>query len=175
MFIHHWVTVMLIASSWYYGIMNIGALVMVVHDNSDVFLPAAKVSRWFKWNPLLENGLFIIFVLSWIVSRICLFAWKVIIPVFIYVPSAYSCHFDKVIWFVSGLLILFSLHLYWGQMILRIAIAGIMYSKLEDIRSSEDETIEEVIVHPEVFIDDNTENSNVNEMKIANNDTDKVE
>jgi len=156
MFIHHWVTVVLVGASWYWGIMNIGAVVMVAHDNSDIFLPIAKCSRWLQWNTL-KNVAFATFVCSWILSRICMFSWKVIIPVFMYAPTAYSCHYGKFVGFASLLLLLLILHLYWTYAIIGVAVQWICCgNSLEDSRS-DDEANEEIVILPEEFSSDETD------------------
>ena len=43
MFIHHWATIALISLSFMSGFCETGCLVMFLHDNGDVWLPAAKV------------------------------------------------------------------------------------------------------------------------------------
>merc|ERR1719295_534913 len=159
MFIHHWVTVVLVGASWYWGIMNIGAVVMVAHDNSDIFLPIAKCSRWLQWNTL-KNVAFATFVCSWILSRICMFSWKVIIPVFMYAPTAYSCHYGKFVGFASLLLLLLILHLYWTYTILGVFLQWLCCGdSVEDSRSDEDDT-EEYIILPEEFSSDDSETAN---------------
>ena len=175
MFIHHWVTVVLIASSWYWGIMNIGAVVMVVHDNADIFLPGAKCGRWLKWN-LMKNVSFVLFVSSWVISRIGLFSWKVIIPVFMYAPTAYSCHYSKFVWFASLLLVLLFLHFYWAYLILGVAIQWVFCgTKVEDTRSDSDvDNKEEIIIAPEEFsaADDDDQEPKINiAMDISNDNT----
>merc|ERR1712012_176610 len=153
MFIHHWVTAMLIGASWYWGLMNIGSVVMVAHDNSDIFLPLAKVGKWCRCNAIKNLG-FVLFVLSWIISRIGIFSWKVIVPMFQYAPTAYSCHYGKFVAFATGLLILLSLHIFWMYNIFSIAFQWICLGQSVEDNRSDDEDAEEIIILPEEFSDE---------------------
>merc|ERR1719203_1387449 len=155
MFIHHWVTVMLVGASWYWGLMNIGSVVMVAHDNSDIFLPLAKLGRWARCN-MIKNVGFVLFICSWIISRIGLFTWKVIIPVFRYAPTAYSCHYGKFLCFACGLLVLLCLHIFWMYTIFSVAFQWICFGvSVEDTRSDEEDG-EEFIILPEEFSDEDS-------------------
>eukprot|EP01083_Nonionella_stella_P201584 737363_1 len=178
MFIHHWVTVVLIASSWYWGIMTIGSVVMVVHDNADIFLPLAKLGRWLKWT-YMKNISFVLFVTCWIGSRIILFSWKIIIPVFLYAPSAYSCHYDKFVFFAVLLVILLCLHFYWAYAILSVAFSWICGKQsVEDVRSDTEIDQEEIIIRPEEFSSDEDKidiESNEKNKFIINNMSYKIE
>eukprot|EP01083_Nonionella_stella_P068147 180737_1 len=151
MFVHHWVTVCLITTSWYWGIMNNGAVVMVVHDNADAFLPVAKIGRWLKIS-VIKNVGFVLFVMCWIVSRIGLFTWVSIIPLFKYAPIVYSCHHSKVVWFIGLELVLLTLHLYWAKSILSVAVQWLCCgTSVEDTRSDTEEDSAEIIIEPEEF------------------------
>ena len=154
MFVHHWVTVVLIFASWYWGLMNVGALVMVCHDNADIFLPFSKLGRWARFD-MVTNINFGLFVLSWIFSRIMLFGWKVIIPVYIYARVAYSCHYWKWVFFTALLTILLSLHIYWFRLIGKVAIDALCFNKeVEDTRSTDEED-NEIIIDPQEFAYEN--------------------
>jgi len=134
MVIHHWVTVTLIVASWWTGVMQIGALVMVCHDNADIFLPAAKISRYEK-NIFLTNIFFVLFLICWITSRIGLFSWKVVFPVLFQAYPTYTCHLYYG-FFAALLCVLLLLHFYWLRMILKIAYNALFSSKiLNDNRS----------------------------------------
>lgn len=128
MVVHHWVTVILILASWWTGVMQIGAIVMVCHDNADIFLPAAKIARYEK-NALLTNMWFGCFLLCWLFSRIGLFSWKVVYPVLFQAHPTYTCHIYY--YFFSALLcILLLLHFYWLRMILGVAYTALFVSKM---------------------------------------------
>merc|ERR1712228_47878 len=106
-----------------------------------------------------EKFFFVIFVICWFGSRVILFSWKVIVPVFVYAPSAYSCHFGKFMGFASGLVILLCLHIYWSTTILKVAMVWIcLGSSIEDSRS-DDEDEQEIIILPEEFSDNDEEES----------------
>jgi len=135
MVIHHWVTVVLIVASWWTGVMQIGALVMVCHDNADIFLPAAKIARYEK-NVFFTNILFALFLLCWIMSRIGLFSWKVVYPVLFEAYPTYTCN-TYYGFFAALLCVLLLLHFYWLRMILRIAYTALFVSKVVNDNRSE--------------------------------------
>jgi len=77
LFLHHWATITLICLSWIGGYLQVGTVVMVLHDNIDVILPLAKICRYLGWNTL-KDVLFVLFVASWIVCRNFLFSYMCI-------------------------------------------------------------------------------------------------
>ena len=133
MTVHHWVTLGLIAGSMYYGLAEIGSIVMVCHDNADALLSFAKVFGFEKFEKP-KNVFFVFFLLSWIICRIGLFSTKVIIPLILYAAPMYTCHSAYYV-FVVALLILLTLHLYWLSMIVNVAVAKLNGGKLTDTRS----------------------------------------
>ena len=91
MVVHHWVTVLLIVCSWFWGAMPFGAVVMVCHDNADFFLAAAKITRYHNW--LLAADInFGLFFISWIGCRMILYTIKVVWPITFYRGVTHSCN-----------------------------------------------------------------------------------
>eukprot|EP00484_Ammonia_sp_Unknown_P028315 CAMPEP_0197027570 /NCGR_PEP_ID=MMETSP1384-20130603/7446_1 /TAXON_ID=29189 /ORGANISM="Ammonia sp." /LENGTH=386 /DNA_ID=CAMNT_0042456431 /DNA_START=60 /DNA_END=1220 /DNA_ORIENTATION=+ len=138
MCIHHWVTILLIVGSWHIGVMQTGCVVMFCHDNSDVLLAASKLCVYNKWK-WPAKILFASFVLSWIVSRICVYSWKVIYSLIFQGAGLYDCHWAYPP-FVAGLCILLLLHFYWLRMILAMACKSLCgRSEVADTRSDSDD------------------------------------
>jgi len=54
------------------SLTKVGAVVFLCHDVNDIFLEAAKMGRYVKWRTL-PNVMFVIFVVSWIASRLVIF------------------------------------------------------------------------------------------------------
>lgn len=148
MFIHHSVTIGLLFASWFYGIMTFGALVMVCHDNADVFLPLAKCCRWLKLD-MATNVAYVLFTLLWVASRIVLFSWKVLIPLVMYGYPAFCCHLTHYFAFVFGLFCLLFLHLYWTKFIAPVFFKYLFVKghHVQDVRSSDSDYDSDIEPH----------------------------
>lgn len=69
MFIHHMVTLLLMSLSWVCNLHRVGSLVLVVHDCADIFLEAAKLTKYAKYQKVCD-AIFAIFTVVWIVTRL---------------------------------------------------------------------------------------------------------
>jgi len=69
MFIHHMVTLLLMSLSWVCNLHRVGSLVLVVHDCADIFLEAAKLTKYANYQKLCD-AIFAIFTVVWIVTRL---------------------------------------------------------------------------------------------------------
>ncbi|XP_073308407.1 ceramide synthase LOH2-like [Primulina huaijiensis] len=142
---HHAVTVILIAYSYMTSFFRIGAVILALHDASDVFLEAAKVFKYSE-NELGASICFGFFALSWLVLRLIIFPFWVIRS-----SSYYSCEFLRLsepymmmiyYAFNTMLLTLLALHIYWWILIWSMITRQLKNKGKvgEDIRSdSEDE------------------------------------
>uniref|UniRef100_A0A3Q3XPZ9 TLC domain-containing protein n=1 Tax=Mola mola TaxID=94237 RepID=A0A3Q3XPZ9_MOLML len=144
MLVHHLATIMLITFSYANNMIRAGTLVMCLHDASDVFLEAAKLANYAKYQKLCD-GLFVLFSISfflarlvfypfWVVNSVLFESWEIIGPY-------------RAWWLLNGLLlVLQALHIIWFYLIARIAIKAIFKGKVakddrSDIESSSDEEI----------------------------------
>uniref|UniRef100_UPI003AAF692E ceramide synthase 5-like isoform X2 n=1 Tax=Centroberyx gerrardi TaxID=166262 RepID=UPI003AAF692E len=150
MLVHHLATITLITFSYANNMLRAGTLVMCVHDASDIFLEAAKLANYAKYQRLCD-GLFVVFSISffftrlviypfWIVNSVLFESWEIIGP--------YQSW-----WLLNGLLlVLQALHVIWFYLIACIAIKAIFKGKVglvvclsvskddrSDIESSSDE------------------------------------
>ncbi|KAL2490763.1 LAG1 longevity assurance2 [Abeliophyllum distichum] len=142
---HHVVTVILIAYSYMARFSRIGAVILALHDASDVFLEAAKVFKYSE-NELGASVCFGMFAISWFTLRLVFFPFWVIQS-----SSYYLCEvlnlsepYHMAIYYVFNtmLLMLLVFHVYWW-----ILICSMIRRQLknrgkvgEDIRSdSEDD------------------------------------
>ena len=133
MLIHHLVTIMLLVFSWTVNFVRMGTLVLVIHDFADVPLEAAKLCRYLKVSPLVSNSIFGFFALYWIVSRLGVLPYRVIIHTLYY--ALVHIEFWPVYWIFNALLIILQiLHVIWTFMILRIVYNTIHDTKAKDIR-----------------------------------------
>ncbi len=89
MMAHHFITVFLMGTSYYYNFTRVGCLIMVLMDFCDIFLPVrifrpfivagfhisqmAKMLRYLEVTQVVCDTLFAWFMLSWFVTRHVLF------------------------------------------------------------------------------------------------------
>ncbi|XP_049806568.1 ceramide synthase 6 isoform X1 [Schistocerca nitens] len=147
MFIHHIATISLMSFSWMCNLHRIGTLVLLVHDCADNLLEAAKLAKYANYQKLCD-GLFIIFTITWIVSRLGVYPFWVIrsithdAPVIVALFPAYYI-------FNSLLILLLGLHCIWTYFILKIAFKSLQAGQMEgDIRSSSsDDSLSEDLDH----------------------------
>ncbi|KAI3445985.1 hypothetical protein Pfo_002650 [Paulownia fortunei] len=142
---HHVVTVILLAYSYITRFFRIGAVILALHDASDVFLEAAKVFKY-SGKELGASLCFGLFAFSWLVLRLIFFPFWVIRS-----SSYYSCQvlhlsepYHKGLYYVFNMMLLTLLvfHIYWWKLICAMIIRQLKSrGKVgEDIRSdSEDD------------------------------------
>ncbi|XP_078484247.1 transcription factor protein [Ciona intestinalis] len=117
MCIHHFATILLICFSYSINMLNIGMLIMQLHDFSDVFLEASKIAKYLKHDVLATAGLVcfsltftlarIVYFPFWVLNSIYFDAWEVVGPF----PSWYI--------FCVWLSLLQFLHIYWCSFIVK--------------------------------------------------------
>jgi len=140
MFIHHITTISLLAFSWTCNLTRCGALVLVVHDFADIFLEAAKMCNYTKYNKACDI-IFGIFTVAWIVTRLGLFPTWILYSTTIEAPQIVEMF--PAYYIFNGLLsILLVLHTIWTFFILKIVVNAI-YSdpdgEMKDTRSDSSE------------------------------------
>lgn len=141
---HHIITIFLISYSYITSFFRIGAVVLALHDASDVFLEAAKVFKY-SGKELGASVLFGCFAISWVILRLFFFPF--------YVIRTTSYDFIKVLMvsddsngtqyyvYNTMLMTLLIFHIYWWIMI-SLMIRRQLKNKGqvgEDIRSDSDE------------------------------------
>ncbi|XP_037539869.1 ceramide synthase 5 [Nematolebias whitei] len=144
MFVHHLATILLITFSYGNNMLKAGSLVMCVHDASDVFLEAAKLANYAKYQKLCD-ALFVLFSVIFFLTRLVIFPFWIV----------YSVLFDsweiigpyRAWWLLNGLLLVLQvLHIIWFYLITGIAIKAIFKGKVSkddrsDVESSSDEEL----------------------------------
>ena len=76
MFLHHVVTIGLILFSYLCNFVRIGTLVLILHDTTDFWLELAKMGTYApRLQPICDLS-FIIFAVSWFVTRLVAFPLK---------------------------------------------------------------------------------------------------
>ncbi|CAG0897806.1 unnamed protein product [Darwinula stevensoni] len=120
---HHVVTISLLMGSWINGATRVGSLILLVHDCADVFLECGKLMKYFHISEKIIHTVFVMFLVTWVLTRIIYFPLYIIIPITQGLldwdrERHGSCFASNVI--VILLWSLFGLHLYWTVLILQI-------------------------------------------------------
>ncbi|CAN9515498.1 unnamed protein product [Ophioblennius macclurei] len=142
MLVHHLATIILITFSYANNMLRAGTLVMCVHDSSDIFLEAAKLANYAKYQRLCD-GLFVVFSISFFITRLIIFPFWIIHSVLIESWEIVGPYHSW--WMFNGLLVVLqTLHIIWFYLIARIAIKAIFKGKVSkdersDIESSSDD------------------------------------
>lgn len=118
MFVHHIVTLLLLSLSWICNLHRVGSLVLVIHDCADIFLEAAKITKYANYQKLCD-GIFAVFTLIWIITRLGFFP-RIIYSTSMEAPRIVPM-FPAYFIFNSLLILLLCLHVAWTYLILKIA------------------------------------------------------
>ncbi len=81
MTLHHVLVILLMTFSYLGNFVRIGALALMSHDVTHVFLEMSKMSNYLKWYSL-SDLLFASFALSWVYARLWWFSTEVVLPAF---------------------------------------------------------------------------------------------
>lgn len=137
MLVHHMCTLCLIGFSYSYNFLRYGVFLMILHDIADPWMEAAKISVY-SGHQTLGNILFLIFTLAFIIPRVFVYVFLVLIPGYFFLWE-YASFILVPIW--SLLLGLFLLNLYWSTLILRMLFGFLFKGAVEkDIRDIEKPT-----------------------------------
>lgn len=155
MFTHHIVTCALIIGSYYYYYTRVGHVILILMDVVDIQLSLAKIFNYLDWRRTTDS-LFIIFMLSWMVSRHGFFNYILytamtsaikLIPLQCYYDASgvlVRCFTPTVHWTLVGLLcILQVITLFWFVMIVRVAVNVVTGNSASDTRSDSEDTEDE--------------------------------
>ncbi|XP_059622699.1 ceramide synthase 6 [Phlebotomus argentipes] len=134
MFVHHMVTLLLLGLSWVCNMHRVGSLVLAVHDCADIFLEAAKLTKYANYQKVCDT-IFAIFTVVWIVTRLGFFP-RILYNTSVEAPRILPM-FPAYYIFNSLLILLLILHVVWTYLILQIAYRAVQSGQMEgDIRSS---------------------------------------
>lgn len=138
MLVHHVITISLLAFSYACNLTRIGTLVLVIHDIADIPLEAAKMAKYVNKQRLCDS-LFGFFTLTWFITRLGVYPYKIIYSTLIEAPTIVPMF--PAYYIFNGLLIgLQVLHVIWSYMILRLALHALASGKLDkDVRSDDSE------------------------------------
>jgi len=135
---HHIVTIALVLLSYLTGYVAGGLAVLACHDFNDIVFEAAKTCVYRK-QERWATGLFAAFMLSWIVTRLYLFPFKVMYSLRYDAPKFIPVHPVTVVCFWL-MVFLVCLHWYWFSLIARMAWKMLFTAdaKVSDSREHDD-------------------------------------
>uniref|UniRef100_A0A914DLZ3 TLC domain-containing protein n=1 Tax=Acrobeloides nanus TaxID=290746 RepID=A0A914DLZ3_9BILA len=152
--LHHIITIGLLSASWTINFVRVGTLILLSHDVADIALEFGKLVKYTKRYHGLTNIIFVLFLLSWFVTRLGYFPFVLLWSAFTDAPrliqpdykiwSFQIPHVPRII--IILLLLLLFLHIFWTVLILRIVVRTVQSGEeCSDVRSdSEEEPSEEV-------------------------------
>ena len=122
---------------------RVGVMVFLCHDVNDIFLEAAKLARYAR-TQTAPTALFVLFALSWFVSRLFYFPKYIIASVWVdpveLVAKPNNIDTQPHWGFLVGLLcFLLVLHAYWSVLILRVIARNLREGQPDDVRESDSE------------------------------------
>eukprot|EP01061_Rhynchopus_euleeides_P015713 TRINITY_DN2673_c0_g1_i1.p1 TRINITY_DN2673_c0_g1~~TRINITY_DN2673_c0_g1_i1.p1 ORF type:complete len:347 (+),score=163.07 TRINITY_DN2673_c0_g1_i1:74-1042(+) len=149
MMVHHVVTSVLVAISYWCDFLCIGVVIMLLFDPADVPLHCAKLFKYVSeaypagtagktYNQMVADRLFESFVVVFVLTRIVLFPYTV-----------WSCVAESTSLGVEGnvcialLVVLQLLQWMWLWMIIKAVINMVRKGKIEDVRSDSEDEAEE--------------------------------
>lgn len=137
MFAHHVVTIFLISMSWFIN-LKFGALVLLLHDASDIGVDLLKMSnhagRGSESGGLpITEAIFISALLVWIYLRLWVYPTKLLTSAFF--ESVVVCEDVGVNCSVMrlALVLLQIMHVWWTYLLLRILVRGITHDAGRDV------------------------------------------
>ncbi|OAG29288.1 ceramide synthetase [Nematocida displodere] len=128
---HHFETLVLMGFSYHYNFLRYGAYLMLLHDISDPWMDSAKLAVYMGYQGV-GDCLFVVFTLMFIVPRIAIYPFMVLIPGY-----GFLWEFgNKLLVPIWGLLVgVFLLNAYWAVLILRMLADFLTKGRVErDIR-----------------------------------------
>ncbi|XP_074157705.1 ceramide synthase 4-like isoform X2 [Sminthopsis crassicaudata] len=136
--IHHVVTITLLFFSYSANFMHIGALVLLLHDVSDIFMEACKMLIYANWSQA-RDIMFILFAVVFFISRLIFFPIKVLYTTYYTFLTNYKAFLG--FYFANTLLtVLQILNIFWFFLILRMFYKLLSMGQVKnDVRSDIEE------------------------------------
>mmetsp|Transcript_21780 Transcript_21780/g.26458 ORF Transcript_21780/g.26458 Transcript_21780/m.26458 type:complete len:383 (+) Transcript_21780:309-1457(+) len=128
---HHLVAVLLIGLSYIGNFTRMGALCLLYHDVTDLFLESTKILNYLRWTSL-SNLAFFGLVSCWGYARLYKFATVIIYSV-MYEAVEADVFGSSYPYFLGGLLVIFCLNVYWFHAISQMAYR-VLWGGTEKVR-----------------------------------------
>lgn len=131
MFLHHYITLILIVFSYASNFSRAGGMVLFVHDWSEVFVALCRIFVDLKFGEPITMGAFVVMLISWAISRCYIYPKDVILGIQ-YSGSKYNVHYNN--YFMILLLwMLWVLHVYWLCLFSKMAYHLIVHKEAKDM------------------------------------------
>lgn len=131
MFTHHVVTLLLLLTSYHRDVLRAGVVTIAIHEISDPPMELCKLARYVSYTAV-TNVLFFCFMTIFIVARIGIFTFWIVLPWTFFVPQQ---NFDIVLYstlpMIYGLVVM---HVMWSYTLVKMAIGAATGTKLRDPR-----------------------------------------
>jgi len=148
MILHHVTTISLIVLSYLTNYTRVGTSILLLHDLADVFLESAKIfnyssnAKGHEWAKHVCDVLFIIFAVTFFVTRLIIYPRYIIYSVLFEAPNEFGVEWVG-FWVFAGLLVILQgLHIFWfyliGRMIHRLITTGIEKDERSDDEGEDD-------------------------------------
>jgi len=146
MMVHHAVTISLLIISFLTNFFRVGVVILLIHDVSDILLETAKVlnytakplsHQWMK--PIIADGAFVVFAVTFIVTRLVIYPGFVLKSVFGDGYQEFKVGWLGAYIYSTLLLSLQALHIFWTYLIVKMIVRLVVWGIVEDVRSEEEE------------------------------------
>ncbi|XP_028398544.1 ceramide synthase 5-like [Dendronephthya gigantea] len=140
--IHHVVTISLMLFSYSCNFVRVGAVILLVHDVSDVILECGKVCKYLCGVLDIQkfcDVIFGVFAVVFFISRLIIFPWWVLRSVYLEAPISFGGTMPMYYCFMGLLLTLQAMHIFWFYLIARMAYSFLIKGKVENDARSETE------------------------------------
>lgn len=149
MIFHHFVTILLLVTSYLNNYTRIGASILLIHDIPDILLEGAKCLNYTAkakgnaWLQPIVDGIFVIFMLTFFVTRLMIFPKQILYSVVVDGIEYFGCDWFGCYFFIGLLSALQCLHIFWFYLIARMAYRLVVVGEVEkDVRSDDEDDME---------------------------------
>ncbi|KAJ3037041.1 sphingosine N-acyltransferase lag1 [Rhizophlyctis rosea] len=152
--IHHVLTIALVVASYMMNFTRMGHVTMTLMDVADIWLPAAKVTKYAPNLSHLSTPIFGIFTLSWFITRhyhVILLLHSIIVDPFLHISPKYrffdpwgtGAWWSYNVWygFIAMFVVLELLMVLWGAMVVKVIYKVVVVGEVAgDVRSDGEES-----------------------------------
>jgi len=150
MTLHHIVTFTLVAVSYFFRYQRVGLVILILHNASDIFLYCGKCFHYIvqrvppktslaKNLDLFTNFLFLLFTITFFVTRLIFFPFYVVRSTIFELPVIIPSRGYYIVVSQVFLCVLVGLHIFWFGLITRMLLRVVQNKEFADIRSDTDE------------------------------------
>jgi len=145
MMLHHIVTLLLIFLSYMSNYSTAGAIILFLHDWSDILVSIVKAIADIKVPSWLLGGVFILLMVSWAYTRLYVLPFEVIKVCCFSSFHAPNMTLNSMILMTCMLLILLVLHFYWFVIFCQVLYHFIVKKKKQDMISNAEPQVEDKV------------------------------